>query len=80
MIEKGEQVTPLIEAIERIPTYDSFGDTDEALTWVLERLSHYDPNGIRAWWTNPHEALGSATPETAWDVDPNAVIQLIASL
>jgi hypothetical protein len=67
--------------VERIPTYDSFGNTNEALSWVLERLSiTYKPSGVKIWWTNPHTGLEGISPSETWEIDPDKVIRLAAGI
>jgi len=76
MTEKYEQFTPVIE---RIPTYDSFGDPDEALAWVVDRMiSKYQPDGLRVWWSSPDDDLGGMTPEQVWFDNPDTLIASIA--
>ncbi|MDB5160019.1 MAG: hypothetical protein JWO99_282 [Candidatus Saccharibacteria bacterium] len=64
---------------ERIPTFDSFSDVDEALAWVLGRLKMtYTSEGVNIWWNNAN--LDGVTPEVMWDIDPDKVIQSVAQL
>jgi hypothetical protein len=61
---------------DRIPTYDSFNDPDEALAWVLERVhAGRTDDEVRAWWTEPH--LGGESPEIVWYSDPNLIIRMV---
>lgn len=80
MTEQGEYnsqpTTP-----EQHPTYDSFGDPDEALAWVLERLNiTYKPDGVRQWWTHEHARLGGKSPEQVWNEDPDSIIRLAVQI
>ena len=66
--------------VERIPTYDSFGDGDEALAWILGRLSdRMSQDDVRKWWTSYSDSLDGFRPEDMWYSDPNRVIKLAAS-
>ena len=76
-IAEAVDTADLRKETERAPTYDSFGDPDEALAWVLNRLSWtYTTDGVRAWWTSTHGLLDGLSPESLWDTDPNRVIRL----
>ena len=75
MIETGEQLPPL----ERIPTYDSFGDHDEALVWVVDKMrTTLSQDELTLWWTSAHEALNDMSPEQVWSHSPDALIGFVA--
>ena len=67
--------------VERTPTYDSFGDRDEALQWVLERIvlkANPAPGGITSWWRSSNHNLGGMSPEEVWETDENRLIAFVA--
>jgi len=77
MTEKFEHSTP---TVERVPTYDSFGDPDEALQWIVDRIIlRTNPHGLEVWWTSPDRLLDGLSPEAAWHQDPNRLIKLVAT-
>jgi len=72
---------PSTSTVERIPTYDAFGDRDEALQWVLERIvmkADPAPGAITVWWQSANEGLGGRSPEQVWDTNENELIAFVA--
>jgi hypothetical protein len=67
---------------ERIPTVDSFGDIDEALAWVADRLNStiIDDKDMSTWWNSPHEALGKRSPGAVWSEDPDFILRWVGAL
>jgi len=72
---------PSTSTVERIPTYDAFGDRDEALQWVLERIvlkADPAPGAITIWWKSANPGLDNMSPEQVWEVDENRLIAFVS--
>lgn len=74
-----EQHKNPIQRSDRIPTYHSFGDPDEASLWVLQRIvKKLQEKNVSRWWNNPHESLQGLSPSQVWEIDPDQIIKLVA--